>query len=245
MSDIIERQFTINGKGRHSEIVHVRGVLRCPEIVILEKDEGPLTKKVHLSPDGKLLNDSRDCRMSRGMMTRRRLLDWTELARIIEATPRNVAYSLGALRTGIPDPVRLAVKADPLSTQPGYATRTGGTIIYREDWPAFVLLDFDTKGMPAAVKERIAACGGFAGALAALCSGFETLLNPAPVHHREHRQHGDRRPISVRWRALLRPGQGRCRREEVPLYIARSMLGQWLRLVHCRQGWSIARALAH
>ena len=43
--------------------------------------------------------------------------------------------------------------------------------VYRPGATAFVLVDCDTKGMPAAVRARIEGLGGFTGALAAVCPG--------------------------------------------------------------------------
>ena len=40
------------------------------EITRLVKSDGPLTKRIHLDPQGALANDSRDCRMSQGTMSR-------------------------------------------------------------------------------------------------------------------------------------------------------------------------------
>ena len=56
---------------------------------------------------------------------------------------------------------------------PWFAARTGDKILYAPGEPAFVLLDFDTKGMPPAVKARLAELGGFLEALHAICPGFD------------------------------------------------------------------------
>jgi hypothetical protein len=79
------------------------------ELVRLIKDQGPLTKRIHLK-DGRVANDSKDCRMSRGIMERLCLADWRDFAGLIEQTPRNVAYALGRLRDDLPASVRLVVK---------------------------------------------------------------------------------------------------------------------------------------
>ena len=44
--------------------------------------------------------------------------------------------------------------------------------IYAPGEPAFVLLDFDTKGMSPAVKARLAELGGFLEALHTICPGL-------------------------------------------------------------------------
>jgi hypothetical protein len=142
------------------------------EITRFEKTGGPLTKRVYLKPDGAIANDSSDCRMSRGVMHRQHLLDWRALACLIEETPRNTAYALGVMRPDLPDSVPLVTRRDPRSAQPGFATRTAETILYREGRPGPVLLDYDTKGMPPDIRARMQECGGFRGALETVCAGF-------------------------------------------------------------------------
>jgi|SRR5271166_5837264 len=142
------------------------------EITRLIKDGGPLTKKLHLAADGSVANDSSQCRMSRGKIERMRLDDWRAFGPLIEKTPYNVAWALGSLRDGLPDEARLATKDDPRATQPGFVTRTAENFTYRGGRPGLILHDYDVKGMPAAVKARIEAQGGFIGALAAVCPGL-------------------------------------------------------------------------
>jgi hypothetical protein len=49
--------------------------------------------------------------------------------------------------------------------------RTGDAIIYRNEHPAFALLDFDTKGMPPDVATELKRLGGF----------WEALLSVVPA----------------------------------------------------------------
>jgi hypothetical protein len=115
------------------------------ELTKITKDSGAVTKRVHLNPDGSIGNDSSRCAIGKGRMTRLHLPDWRDFKEMLEATPRNTAYALGALRPGLPDSVQLVRKRDPQSAQPGVATRTADAILYREKCPGFALLDFDTK----------------------------------------------------------------------------------------------------
>jgi len=147
------------------------------EITRFIKDDGPLTKHIHLTPSGVLGNDSSDCRMARGTMIRERLDDWRAFAALIEATPRNVAYALGAMRPDLPETIHHVTKKDPQSGHPGFATRTKGTLLYPPRGPALVLCDFDTKGMPAEVRSRLRELGGFLGALTKVCAGFGTAAH--------------------------------------------------------------------
>ena len=144
-------------------------VIECTRLI---KADGPLTKKLHLAADGKLANDSSQCRMSRGRAERAPLVDLRAFATLIEATPSNVALALGRLRDGLPDAVQVVVKRDLKAGKPGFIARTQDNFVYRKGKPALALHDYDTKGMPPDVKARVAALGGFTGALAAVCPGF-------------------------------------------------------------------------
>ena len=95
------------------------------ELTRITKAGGKVTKKLHLSPEGKFTNDSRDCRISRGRMQRLVLPDWRQIAAIIEFTPDNGAFALGVLQPELPTAVRLVPKRNPKSATPGYAPRTG------------------------------------------------------------------------------------------------------------------------
>src|SRR5271166_3761457 len=141
-------------------------------ITRLTKAGGPLTKRLHLTADGKLDNDSSQCCMSRGRMERVVLADWRDLAPMIEAMPRNGALALGILRDGLPDAVRLVLKDDPQAGTPGCVARTQDNFNYKPGEPAMGLLDYDTKAMPADAKARIESLGGFADALAGISPGI-------------------------------------------------------------------------
>src|SRR5690349_1262163 len=108
------------------------------EITRLVNAGGPLTKKLHLSADGALANDSSACRMSRGKIERLRLEDWRDFALLIEQTPRNSAWALGALDARFPDVAQLVPKGDAQANKPGFVARTAENFHYRPDSPAFV-----------------------------------------------------------------------------------------------------------
>ncbi|WP_424361413.1 primase-helicase family protein [Methylocystis parvus] len=146
--------------------------LTAIELVRVTKDAGPLTKRISLGADGKLVSDSSQCQMARGDMERLRLPDWREFAKLLDQTPRNVAYSLGRLHDDIADSVRIVLLGEETAELSKGAPRSAKTISYRPGLPGLVLLDFDTKGMPAAVKDRLNALGGFLGALDHICPGL-------------------------------------------------------------------------
>jgi hypothetical protein len=107
-----------------------------------------------------------------GRIERLALGDWRAFAGFIEATPPNVAYSIGALRDGLPEVVQLVLKDDERSDEPGFVPRTKDNFNYREGEPALALLDHDSKGMPDAVRERLKAHGSFVAAIASICPAF-------------------------------------------------------------------------
>jgi len=140
-----------------------------PSITYFVKESGLLTKKISLAADGTTVIDSSECRMSRGTMERVFLSDWRQLATGLRNLLPNTAICLGRLKASLPEKVNLTTKDAPDCFRPGFAARTGDNIIYAPGEPAFVLLDFDTKGMPPAVKARIDELGGFLPALYSIC----------------------------------------------------------------------------
>jgi hypothetical protein len=142
------------------------------EVTVFTKDNGPLTKRIHRTPDGSISNDSSRCRMSSGVACRMLLAlnPVRELAGIIAGMPSNAALALGNLRADLPERVKVVAKAR-LEKNPGAIARSGANIMYAAR-PGFVLLDHDTKGMPEAVAERLLALGGFANAIESVCPAF-------------------------------------------------------------------------
>ena len=133
------------------------------EIVVFTKTKGPLTKRISLNEDGTLNSDGSACTMARGTARRVKLAGVAELAALIGQLHSSQAIALGALRADLPDEVTIVAK-DKLNGTDAIA-RTAANIQYRPGQPAFALLDFDQKGMPAAVSARLADLGGFWPAL--------------------------------------------------------------------------------
>jgi len=79
------------------------------------------------------------------------------------------ALALGRLREDRPESIEVVPKCilDEVngSAYPNAIARTASNIIYCPQSPAFALLDFDTKGIPADVASRLEECGGFWTAL--------------------------------------------------------------------------------
>jgi hypothetical protein len=143
------------------------------ELTRLTKDGGPLTKRIYLAPDGTLVKDGSACVMGRGVAERVRLDGVDALAALIEELTPSQALALGALRPDLPDTVEVTTKKMLLNgvARPDIIARTGANISY--NGPAFALLDFDSKGMPAAVAAELARAGGFWNALLTVLPGLK------------------------------------------------------------------------
>jgi hypothetical protein len=137
-------------------------VLRI-EFTRLAKDDGPLTKKISLAPDGRLVKDGSACVMVHGTAERVRVTGVDALDALIEGLTPSQAIALGALRPDLPDRVQITTKKKVFNgvARPDLITRTGANIIYHEGQPAFALLDYDSKGMPTAVAAKLERAGGF------------------------------------------------------------------------------------
>jgi hypothetical protein len=138
------------------------------ELVHLAKTGGPLTKRISLAPDGSLLSDGSACTMASGRGWRITCATMQEFADGISGLSSDQAIALGTLRSDLPDDVQIVTKSR-LETLNGSANnliaRTSDHIHYRAGQPALALIDIDTKGMPAAVRDRIKEAGGFWAAL--------------------------------------------------------------------------------
>jgi hypothetical protein len=147
------------------------------EFTLLTKDGGPLTKQISLAPDGSLHSDGSACIMSRGRARRIRISRLGALAGLIRVLPPEQAIALGALRQDLPKEVRITTKRDleglTGSVSSDLIARTGNHISYRPGQPALALIDIDTKGMPALVKSKIDAFGGFWAALVSVLPELE------------------------------------------------------------------------
>jgi hypothetical protein len=145
------------------------------EIIKFTKSNGPLTKRISLSGDG-VKSDGSACTMSRGTAQRIRLTDTHGLAELIGRLQSDEAVTLGVLRPGLPDQVKVITKT-MLKAYGGarhaVIARTGNDIDYRKGQLALALLDFDTKGMPSAVAAEMERLGGFWPALLSVLPALE------------------------------------------------------------------------
>jgi hypothetical protein len=68
--------------------------------------------------------------------------------------------------------VNLTWKGDKREGTPGWVARTKKNFIFPQGTPALALLDFDNKGMPDEVKQKLEDLGGFVEALKVIIPGF-------------------------------------------------------------------------
>jgi hypothetical protein len=148
------------------------------EVTVLTKTDGPLTKRISLNGSG-VKSDGSACVMWSGRAQRAQIASVQEFATLIEELRPDQAIALGALRPDLPDECEITTKKHLNSdARPDLIARTGSNILYREKQPAPVLLDYDQKGMPPEVRERLDEHGGF---WLAICSVLPELKSAARV----------------------------------------------------------------
>ena len=145
------------------------------EITVFEKRNGPLTKHLELR-DGKVVNDSGDCRMANGYARRVVIDNMQALADLINRFTSREAYALGRLKDGVPDRVEV-VRADKLNgADPSVIARMKEYLLFNEGEFGLALLDIDFKGMSETAKQRMDECGGeIWGALCEVLPALETV----------------------------------------------------------------------
>jgi hypothetical protein len=129
-----------------------------PEITLTTKRgaDPTLSKRIYLDESGALRSDGSQCRMAEGIATRAFAGSAHDLAGHIAACGPDQAIALGALKPGLASPATIVTKQN-LGMNPGAITRSRDWIDYQPGVSAWMLIDFDTKGMPAEVAARIEA----------------------------------------------------------------------------------------
>ena len=143
------------------------------KITVFRKHGGPLTKRLSLNAAGTLIADGSACVMSLGAARVADAPSAAALAEIIAGLESNEALGLGVLADGTEAEVvtKAVMNGHP---GPGMIARTADSITFRPGAPAWCLLDYDTKGMPAAVRRKIDDLGGFEAALATIMPAIAT-----------------------------------------------------------------------
>jgi len=141
------------------------------ELVGLTKAGGPLTKRISLAADGSLRSDGSACKMAEGHAYRLEFDSLAAFAQYIGACEPHQAIALGTLHPDLPDNVRVITK-ETLNKLNGrrhlpndLIARTADYISYRPGQLALALLDLDTKDIPAHVRKKISALGGYSAVL--------------------------------------------------------------------------------
>jgi hypothetical protein len=150
-------------------------------LTAVTKDGGPLSKVIGLD-GGKVRSDGSPCAMSRGTARRVRLNGdpAAGLAAVLARLSPAEAIVLGDLADGLPDEVRIDLKARVArAPAKGTVARTRGTFVHRAGVPAFVLLDHDAKGVPPEAQELLRSLGGFRAALEVLLPGLRLAAQVA------------------------------------------------------------------
>src|SRR5580704_7940557 len=137
-----------------------------PQITVISKRETPalMSKRISLDGEGKLKSDGSECRMTTGTAARAFAGTASDLAQIIASCGSDQAIALGTLGHELPEAVDVTVPSR-LDRHPGAITRSRKFIDYRPGSPAWALIDFDSKGMPDGIFDRIEAAGGMWNAL--------------------------------------------------------------------------------
>ena len=145
-----------------------------PEITLITKRgaDPTLSKRIFLDEAGVLKSDGSQCKMSEGHATRALAASARDLARYIAACGSDQAIALGALKPGLASPAMIVTKQN-LGVNSGAIARSRDFIDYQPGMPAWMLIDFDTKGMPIEIKARIEALGGVWSALTTVAPGLK------------------------------------------------------------------------
>jgi hypothetical protein len=146
-----------------------------PQITLITKRDTPalMSKRISLDVDSKLRSDGSECRMVNGTATRARAGTASDLAAIIQSCGSNQAIALGSLKEGLSSPVNVTTKKR-LSQVPNAIARDRASIDYRSGCLGWTLIDFDTKGMPKEVSDRIDAVRGMWNALLTVVPELES-----------------------------------------------------------------------
>jgi hypothetical protein len=145
-----------------------------PEITLIQKS-GPsavVSKRIFLDEQGNVCSDGSQCLMAQGIATRATAETAVDLAKHITACGPDQAITLGALRPDLPNTAKITIPAK-LKDDPGAITRSREFINYCPREPAWALIDFDTKGMPATVLACIETAGSMWNALLTVAPGLQ------------------------------------------------------------------------
>jgi len=152
------------------------------QVTILTKTDGPLTKRVWLGAEDTVRSDGSACIMSSGTARRFMFAHVDEVAALIEGLGPREAIALGGLRPDLPEQVEVTTKRRLNgANRSNLISRSRDFFVFSPGAPALALVDFDKKGMPPAVAEKLREHGGL---WEALTSVLPALANVARVIRR-------------------------------------------------------------
>ncbi len=210
--------------------------------------DGPLSKTITLGPEGRPVSDGSSCVMMRGCAKTITLPGLVEFAAFLSTLTPQMAIGLGVIdeahrlkqKDGSPGPTEVVRDRDLNAAPPGAISRTQRFITFTPGQPALMLIDHDQKGMPAAVREFIAALGEdgregtFLDALFAAVPGLaQAGFGPARIDVCGHSEQGDRRELSRLRRSHLLPGARRLGRPSRSRNPSSDVLARRVRLACC------------
>jgi len=129
-------------------------------LAVFNKLSGPLSKAISLGDDGRPISDASDCKMSAGRARNVAVNGLLGLSKLIADLDSEQALALGQILVADDGEVLDIVTKDALTGAPDQIARTKDYIGFTEGQPSLLLIDFDQKGMPAEIRERIAGAGG-------------------------------------------------------------------------------------
>jgi hypothetical protein len=133
-----------------------------------------LSKRIALDPDGIPMSDGSPCRMATGTAVTVPAESAAALAGLINTMRPCNALALGSIHNFNGSTVKVVTAKKLIELPDNYnIARTREHVIFRPGEPAWMLLDFDAKGMPPAVQTQFDLAGGYWGALLQVVPGVE------------------------------------------------------------------------
>ena len=163
-----------------------------------------LSKRITLGTEGVPVSDGSACRMARGSAITVPAPDATTLGRLIDGLRMCDALALGSLSSANGTPVNvitaaMLAKLSPAQHGKGTIARTREHLAFRPGAPAWGLLDFDRKGMPANVQGQLDTVSGFWPALLNIVPGLARaahVIRASTSTGLQHRDTGEQYPGS-------------------------------------------------
>lgn len=127
---------------------------------VFHKADGPLSKSIQLDNRGRPRSNSDDCRMTDGVAQNYSANCLSEVASMISQLKSENALALGTIvGRSDDDPVQITTKNREKNDDDAIA-RTKENFEFAEGAPGLALVDFDQKGMPNEIREKIQRAGG-------------------------------------------------------------------------------------